>query len=362
MTEDLLVASTPVFTVGGEVKGELSRDLLRLEIEETTAGLRTLFARFAAQGPDPSEATAEGEDLYLDGRILDFGKAVKVTIGPEGGQRILFEGSISALGVSYQEGGEAAVEIQAEDRFMDLRMTRRHRTWEEVSDADLARSIADEHGLQAEVAAEGPTYRVLQQWNMSDLAFLRERARRIQAEVRVLDGTLYFQSRDQRSGPELTLVRGNQLIEISITADLAHQRTKVKVSGYDARQQAAIDEEADDGVLQAEASGGRTGPAVLNQAFGERISYRVRQVPLVDGEARAWAEAEMRRRGRGFVTAVGTTQGTADLVVGSRLTLDGVGAPFQGPPYHVIRVCHTYDLESGHRTQFEAERPTVSQS
>ena len=41
MTEALLTYAGPVFEVEGDVKGELARDIVRLEIEETTAGLRT---------------------------------------------------------------------------------------------------------------------------------------------------------------------------------------------------------------------------------------------------------------------------------------------------------------------------------
>jgi phage protein D len=99
----------------------------------------------------------------------------------------------------------------------------------------------------------------------------------------------------------------------------------------------------------------------LQQAFGERVSYRVRENPLASGEAGAWARAEMLRRCRGFVSVVGTTNGTPDMVVGSRLHLDRVGTPFNGDGYYAVRVCHTYDLASGHRTHFEAQRATINQ-
>ena len=35
------------------------------------------------------------------------------------------------------------------------------------------------------------------------------------------------------------------------------------------------------------------------------------------------------------------------MVVGSRLTLERVGAPFEGDGYYVTRVRHTYDLAHG---------------
>jgi phage protein D len=135
----------------------------------------------------------------------------------------------------------------------------------------------------------------------------------------------------------------------------------VKVSGYDAAERDAIDEEAGSDAIQAEVSGGLSGPAVLQRAFGERVSHRVRDVPLSDDEAGQWARAEMLRRSRGFVTAVGTTNGTPDMVVGSRLSLERVGGPFNGGGYYVASVTHAYDRRNGFRTHFLAERATVNQ-
>ena len=146
---------------------------------------------------------------------------------------------------------------------------------------------------------------------------------------------------------------------VQACADLAHQRTEVRVSGYDAQAREHIDETAGEDAIQAEISGGRSGPSILQSAFGERVSYRVREVCLNSREAADWAHAEMLRRARGFVTVSGVTRGTPDLVVGSQLTLEQMGDPFNGGGYYVTRVRHTYDLAQGHRTQFEAQRATV---
>lgn len=359
MTEALLASTAPVFEVEEQVKGELGRDLLRLEVGETTAGLKTLTARFTAVGSVPGAAN-QGQ-LYLDGAILDFGKKLDVSVGPGSQARTIFEGYISAIEAVYKGGEEPEVVVFAEDKLMSLRMTRRMKTYNQMSDADIARAVASEHGLSAQADADGPTYDVVQQWNMSDLAFLRERARMIQAEIWFGDGALNFKTRDKRTAPELTLVQGNHILDLQVRADLAHQRTKVKVSGYDAAGREGVDEEAGPDAVQAEVSGGRTGPDVLNRAFGERVSYRVREAPLTTAEAQGWARAEMLRRARGFVTAVGVTRGSPDMVVGSRLTFERAGRPFDGAGYYVTSVKHTYDLKSGHRTHFVAERATVQE-
>jgi phage protein D len=359
MTESLYTLPGPIFKVEGDVKEELSRDVIRLEIEETTAGLKTLTARLIAQGQAGGDE--EHRQLYLDGSIVDFGKQLSVIIGAVPSAHTVFTGRVSAIEVEFQEGEEPEVVLFAEDRLMDLRMKRRSATYEKMNDADIAGAIASEHGLTPAVDADGPVYDVVQQWNMSDLAFLRERARKIQAEVWVEDETLHFKSRGRRTATELTLVQGNHLISLRARADLAHQRTKVKVSGYDASQRERIEEEASEEAIRAEVSGGLTGPALLQRAFGERVSHRVREAPLNSTEASDWVRAEMLRRSRGFVTVTGTTRGSADMVVSSKLTLSRAGHPFEGPGYYVTRVCHTFDLKNGFRTHFEAERATLQE-
>jgi phage protein D len=357
MTEASYRAESPVFKVEGDVKGDLARDLEYLEVEETAAGLRTLTARFcnlAEKGGSPAQQL-----YYLDGAILDFGKKLEVSIGPADDARIIFKGFVSALEARFDEGQAPGVIAFAEDRLMKLRMTRRSKAYENMSDADIAADIARAHGLDADCDADGPTYDAVHQYNQSDLAFLRDRAALIRAELWVEDDKLLFKSRPKRTATELTLVQGNELLSVQVRADLAHQRTSVKISGYDARARDVIDEEATGDAIAAEVSGGRTGVDVLRKAFGERSSFRVRDVPLTSDEAREWAKNEMLRRARGFVQVTGKARGMVDMIVGSKLTLERVGAPFSGDGYYVTRVCHTYDHE-GFRTHFYAERPTVS--
>lgn len=364
MPDALLSSSAPVFEIDGQVHGELSRDLIRLEVEEATDGLRRMSLRLRAHGP--RRGAVDQKLLYLDGAILDFAKRLTVSIGPPGRARTIFVGVISGIEAAFTEAQEPEVLVFAEDALMKLRMTRRSRTYENVTDADIAQAIAAEHGIAADADAQGPSYDFVQQWHISDLAFLRERARRIQAELWFHEDTLYFKSRGSRNATSLTLVRGNELLQVQLRADLAHQRSKVRVSGYDANDRDVIEEEAGVDAIRAEISGGLTGPEILERALGERITHRIADTPLADGDAREWARAEMLNRCRGFVTATGMTKGSPDMMVGSRLTFDGVGAPFSGGDYYVTALRHTYDhrdegLERGHRTYFHAERPTITE-
>ncbi|MCX4695766.1 phage late control D family protein [Streptomyces sp. NBC_01408] len=352
-------AVSPAFEVGGTLVRDLARDCVRLEVAEGVEGLRTLRAHFLAVGAGATGP--QGRLLHLDGSTLDLGSTLKVALGPPSAQRYVFEGVVSALELVLGDGEPPLVLVHAEDALMRLRMTRRHRTYRDLTDAGLAREVAREHGLAADADAPGPRYDVVQQLNQSDLAFLRERARLIQAELWATGRTLHFRARGSRGAPAQTLVHGSQLLSVRFAADLAHQRSEVVVTGYDADRRAGIDERAGPEAVEAETAGGRVGARLLARALGPATSLRVRETALTAAEAEAWARAEMLRRGRRFVTAAGTTNGSPDLVVGGRLTLRSVGGPFEGEGYYVTRVRHTFDPERGFRTRFDAERPSLNE-
>jgi len=360
MTDPLFAPAGPVFSVNSVTVPSMARDCVRLEIDEGIEGLRTLRLHLFATGA--GAAGPPDRMIYLDGGVVDFGKQLKVSLGPDSGQRSVFDGTISAIEAVFDDGQPPLVVLLAEDALMKLRMTRRLCSYTQVTDADIARQIAGKHGLQADVDVDGPRHDVVQQLNQSDLAFLRERARLVQAELWCDGRTLHLRSRPRRTGTELTLVQGNQLLSVRLCADLAHQRSEVHVTGYDASAKDVIDERAGSDVIDAEISGGRSGPKVVDLALGGSTTLRVRESPLNTAQAEAWAKAEMLRRSRRFVSVVGTTRGSPDMVVGSRLTLQGVGAPFEGAGYYVTRLCHTVDLVRGLRTRFEAERSTVNEA
>ncbi len=353
-----LQASTiPEIKVDGQANADLARDLVLLQIDEDLFGMKRLAATLTGGGPRDG---AKDEPLnWMDGTVLDFGKALTVSLGATTARAEMFTGRMSALELSADQGRAPEIVCLAEDTLMELRMTRRFRTYEEASEADMLQEIASAHGLSAQCDVTGPTWAMVQQWNQSDLAFLRERARRLAAEVWIDGSTLHMATRDKRNGPAVTLIQGGNLLQARLRADLAHQRTKLVAGGFDDSAEDSIDESADSGVVDAEAQGNQHGVAVLQRAFGDRVSYHVRNVPLKDPEGSALAKAALLARARRFVTVSGVAQGNTQLRVGTLLRLERVSPVFEGDGYYVTRVRHQFDLADGYRTHFDAEREWI---
>ncbi len=349
--DSAFVAALPIINVGGEDQPELSTGLLDLAIREDTLGLYRCEATFGNWG------TANGRIgyRYFDRALLDFGKAFKVKIG----DAVLFEGRIMALRARFAEGAPPSLVVLADDRLQDLRTTRRTRTFADVSDSDVMQAIASDHSLTPEIDVSGPTHKVLAQVNQSDLAFLRERARAVDAEVWVEGTTLHVQKRGGRDAGTVQLTYQNQLRELTVTADLAAQRTSVKVSGWDVSGKSAIAEEATSSAIAAELGRDTSGVSILER-IGARKEILAHPVPVTSSEAQAAAEAFYRMSARRFVTGHGVAETDARLRVGCHVELKELGPLFSGK-YTVTGVRHRFDLVHGIRTELDVERPGIGQ-
>jgi phage protein D len=342
-----VIASRPVFELDGQAQPELAAQLLALDIRDEATGLARCEAEFGNWG------LADGRVgfRYFDRRLLEFGRSLVVKLGDD----TLFQGRILGLQGRFGEGTPPSIRVLADDRLQDLRMTRRTRSFEDLSDEDLARRIAQDHGLTPRVGAAGPRHRHLAQVNQSDLAFLHERARAIDAELWVQDGTLHFEGRGAREAGRVALNWGAGLRRFDVTADLAHQRTEVAASGWDVGAKQALRATAGAAVLGAELGGDESGIAILQQSLGERRETLAHGAVASEAEARALAEAALRLAARRFVRGQGTAEPTPALRVGTALQLGGLGPLFDGR-YVATGVHHRFCTAHGLRTDFEAER------
>ncbi|MCK6546759.1 hypothetical protein L6R52_12990 [Myxococcota bacterium] len=349
-----LYPARPTLLVEGEVETELSTRIRTLVVEEDADGLFRAEVTLENWGPRDGAV----DFLYFDRRLLDFGKSMKVRLGAGSTEAEVFEGRISAIEGRFPKGRPPEILVLAEDRLQDLRMTRRTRSFEDVADRDLFERIAREHGLTPSIDVSGPTHRVIAQVNQSDLAFLRDRARSIGAELWVRGSTLHAKARSARSSRPVALTYGERLLSFSVTADLAEQRTSFSVTGWDPSNKRAVEEVADSTSLGAELGALTSGAELLERAFAARPERIVHAMAADANDARAIADASFRAMARRFVVGRGIAEGDGRITGGGAVSLSGLGALFDGD-YAVVAVRHTYDLTDGLRTLFSVERPGV---
>jgi phage protein D len=359
MAAELLDDSRPDVAVDGKADDELRQALLSLLITESTAGLCTCEASFGNLGTSGGKT----DFLYFDRQKFDFGKSLRISIKG----KALFDGRITALEGRFPGKSPPELGVLSEDRLQDLRMTRRTRSFADQSDADVFNHIADEHGLDKDIQLQGGKYKALAQVNQSDLAFLRERARAVAAELWIeprSDGKAVLKARarpDRESGTPIKLGWRNELQEYEVIADLAGQRTAVVASGWDPGAKDKVSYEASELDVRAELGSDESGAGILQSKLGARKEAIVHTGPFDASEAQARAQAFFRMSARRFVVGRGVARTDGRVRVGTWVELDGLGPLFNGR-YYVAETRHRFDGSKGMRTEFTAERPGLGQA
>ncbi|MBL9126157.1 MAG: hypothetical protein JNL97_00850 [Verrucomicrobiales bacterium] len=191
--------------------------------------------------------------------------------------------------------------------------------------------------------------------NQSDLAFVRERARGLDAEVWAEGSQLKAATRTARRGRSLELTHGHQLRSFTALADLAHQRSEVAVAGWDVSAKEAIRYVAGPEAIRGELADDVGGAGVLERAFGRRTETIAHALPGTREEARWLAESHFKAIARRFVVGHGVAETQARLRVGAVVGLKNLGGLFDGD-YYVIEARHRFDSDRGSWTEFAAER------
>lgn len=344
---------TPEIRLGGSANERLSSLLQSATVAESVSGLARCEIRL-----DNWDATADGPGYaFVDRNAFDFGTSFEIVVGPPDERASIFTGRLTGIEAEYPADGGPTLTLLCEDALQDLRMTRRTRTFEDHSDADVISSIASDHGLTPEVDLDGPTHAALCQLNRSDLSFIRDRALPYGADVWLEGTTLHV---GHREDDPIVLRLGRELLSFRVLADLAMQADEQRVAGWDPDAKGAVLEVADQSCLGAGLGSDAGGGKLLAELFGTRPATATLHRAVTSPEARAVAEGLYRDRARRFVTGAGRTDGIAGLRAGRSVDITGIGKMFNGR-YRLTTVVHRYDHGgTGYRSEIELERTGIA--
>lgn len=270
----------------------------------------------------------------------------------------MITGEITAVDPRYPASGGSTVVLRGQDRSHRLRNRPRSAAWENVTDAELARQIAGRIGARAEVDPGGtrlPKHRLVPQQNLDDIAFLRERARRINFDVYMRDRKLHFVRSHQRRAPAITLEWGRTLSFFMPSLTFARQVSKVTVRAWHPSEGRLIEKSATRLAADEVPAGEKGAPAQLTEYFGEgKEEVITSEGVLSDEDAAALAQAVLERSSYAFVSGPAEAVGLPDLRAGEIVRLERLGPVFDGD-YYVTESTHRLD-EDGYRTSFTVSK------
>lgn len=346
-----IYSAAPRVTVDGTRDATLDASVLAVVVEETVDGLARCELTLSNWGGRDGQVGF----LWFDRQVLDLGVELAVAVGDGDRAGEVFRGRVTGLEAQFPAGAAPSLVVLAEDGLQALRMSRRTRTFEDVSDADIIAAVCRDHGLTPQVEADGPTHRTVAQVNTSDLAFLRERARYLDADLRLDGRTLIVRARARRGEPVAQFRQGQDLRELTVVADLASQYSSVEVSGWDPAAAEPALGTAAAAAISGELDGGTSGPQLLGATVGERVERLAHLTPTTDAEATALAEHALRASARRFITATAVIEADARVRPGTRIALAGIGPLFNGR-HDVVSVRHHVDEVRGALATVDLER------
>ena len=333
----MMVGGTELRVDGRELDVTLAGKLLEVRVESQLQLPDVAVVRLADPGLE-----------HVDADPLPVGAKLEVLFSaPESGTLTrVFSGTIAALEPEFRAGG-ATLAARAYDASHALNRTRKTRTFQKMSGADIARKLANEAGLRTgTIEPSGSPQAFVQQSDETDWALLHRLASAIDFEVVVEDDKLCFRKAGGPAGSTpINLRWGENLLEFCPRLTAIQQVDTVTVRGWDPSAKRAIKAVASlvdgDSRPNAGRSSVKPGGAV---ALGDR--------PVLDqDEADRLARSVAARLAHAAVAATGLCRGEPRLRAGCRIEVDGVGRRFGGT-YAPSAVTHTLRGGQGYVTRF----------
>lgn len=297
---------------------------------------------------------------------FEVGRTVKVKLGYTDYFTTVFFGQVTRLAPRFPDAGPPSMTVTCLDALVKLKgrqpKDNESRKYENKTDVEIARQIADRHGMGfvGTLAPDLQPVPLVWQKNQDDASFLMERARRIDFDCFIVHGdsgndTLYFvQPSDGRSADHTktyVLEYQKNLTSFTPAMDASEQVSKVTVRGWSASNKQLITATATRADLPE--NKGKSGPQVAQQDFGDKEAIVEASVTSED-EARRLAVSLLRDRAYQFITGDGQMIGLPNLRPGHNLEIQNVGKLFSGAYY--VKSCEHVIGERGYTTSFKVRK------
>lgn len=344
MVADTSIANYEIKIDGRPLSDALQAQLAMVRVEESVS----LPSSFSLRFYDPGFA-------LMDEEFIAVGSVIEVAFGWGNAKTTVMRGEVTGVQAEASRLAGFEVEVFGLDKMHRTMRGTKSRTFQNQSDADVARKIAQEAGLTPDIDATGGPHTLLFQVNETDHQFLRKRARRIGFDFWVSDSKLHFKQANSNS--PVTATWGENLFRLKARMSAAAQVDKVSVRGWDdATQQAIVGSGA---ANPAEPTTALFYTDALNDAkskFGT-VEATVSGESIQDQtDANNVAKAYRQRLSTSGLVVRGEIDGNPNIGAGSKLTVEGLGSRLGGT-YVLTSVEHVLGTGQPYVTRFVSAGP-----
>ncbi len=259
---------------------------------------------------------------------FDPGKKIAISLGYQGTNEPIFEGVIVSQRIRLS-GDRTLLTVTCKDAAFRMTIKRQSRYFTDQKDSDALESLIGGAGLEADVADTGNIVPELTQHLCTDWDFMVSRAEANGMVVIVQDGKLTIKVPEFAPTPALALEYGANLTAFDAEVDARHQHVEVESHAW----RAAEDETVVETNPPVAPAVGDYGSEKLAEVHGKSPYMQVHGGGLEPAELIDWSTATARFSELGRVRATVRFQGTAEVAVGDTVTLNKLGAVYNGNAY-----------------------------
>lgn len=302
---------------------EVSKQYQLLSIIVNKEVNRIPMATLVYTDGEPSKQSFE-----LSGKA-DFepGKEIEIKAGYSSDEKLLFKGIVIKHSIRVRNKNSVLI-IECKDKAVKMTAACKNKYALDTKDSDIIEELIDTYGLEKDVATTTVTHKQIVQYNCTDWDFMLCRA-----DVNGLlcipnDGKLSVAPPEFGGEAALTIQYGATVhnLDAEIDARLQYKSVKGSVWNYTDQELVKDTEAEDPGVPDA----GNLSADTLADVIGESEYRLFNSAKIEEPELQAWVNAAMMKNRLAKIRGKVTTDGTADVLPGQLIQLNGVGERFEG--------------------------------
>jgi len=321
---------------------------------------------------------------YIDEATLDPGKKIEIFATNEQMTTPvkIFCGEVTGIDVDLPADMTPTLTVRAFDYAHRLQRGRSTRTFNQMTDEDIVKKVAQEAGFTPHTDPTSQVHEWAIQKNESNWDFMRKRADKNGFRLYVSDEKdLYFckvdndkvgpysatgdgsgdplhPDRQDDSDGVIKVEWGKSLRSFSPKITASKQVDQVVVKGWDPQSKRGIVGQADTAKGVPQVGMPKNGSQMASAAYGNAKMVVTARPVKSQQEADDLAQSVCDGIGGSYLEAEGVCYGVPTLRAGKTINIPNIGKRFSGK-YHVSAVTHTYTPAEGYKTDFtiSAKKP-----
>ena len=357
----------PAFQIvvnGSRLESDVSYEIEQVQVVSKPDTLDTFSFTIANPMPKMRWTHTSDAELFREGHT------VKIAMGYVDDLQDMIEGEITQISPSFPAGDIPTLAVEGHSLLHRLHGSNNTRTFQNVTDKDIAEKIGQDLNLQVEADDPGVQIEYVIQPCRTDLSFLRERARKLHYEILVTDKKLIFRKSQETTDKTYTLVFAQAQMAVATGTDILPLSTfslkmnakappsKVQSRGWDPSTKQAIVSNATSSDQTSKMGGSDAGGDVSSNAYGDRTLVHVDTPFASQAECDDHAKGSYNNQAMTLITGSAETIGVPDLRAGTVIQMLGVGPRYEG--YYIIDEA-THNIGSdGYKTSLTVKRNATS--